>query len=320
MADLARSPKVNFINFPDLIKETIEFIKKHKRTVLILALIISLTGTYINASSGGGGGTNFSGNSSSSYNNNSSSSNGTYFDKQFEKTGLDIDSQFNTTANEIGNFVGSITGLITVISVCGFILLLVIVFTYFNYVSNIALIRFVHFADKGDVKDIKTLWTESKKQFWNLFVLMIIFFFISLGMVVVSIFLLCFICIGWILLIMLGYAMRFVSMMATRYVILENMQATEAIKKAFQELKNEYTTVLYFSLYTFLINLVYGIVILIPILIIGFLTGVISIAMQSWIIAIPGIILLVIVAYISSIAYTAFWSVFDTKVYNKFNY
>ncbi len=320
MADVARSPKVNFINFPDLIKETIEFIKKHKRTVLILALIISLTGTYINASSGSGGGTNFSGNSSSSYNNNSSSSNGTYFDKQFEKTGLDIDSQFNTTANEIGNFVGSITGLITVISVCGFILLLVIVFTYFNYVSNIALIRFVHFADKGDVKDIKTLWTESKKQFWNLFVLMIIFFFISLGMVVVSIFLLCFICIGWILLIMLGYAMRFVSMMATRYVILENMQATEAIKKAFQELKNEYTTVLYFSLYTFLINLVYGIVILIPILIIGFLTGVISIAMQSWIIAIPGIILLVIVAYISSIAYTAFWSVFDTKVYNKFNY
>ena len=320
MADVARSPKVNFINFPDLIKETIEFIKKHKRTVLILALIISLTGTYINASSGGGGGTNFSGNSSSSYNNNSSSSNGTYFDKQFEKTGLDIDSQFNTTANEIGNFVGSITGLITVISVCGFILLLVIVFTYFNYVSNIALIRFVHFADKGDVKDIKTLWAESKKQFWNLFILMIIFFFISLGMVVVSIFLLCFICIGWILLIMLGYAMRFVSMMATRYVILENMQATEAIKKAFQELKNEYTTVLYFSLYTILINLVYGIVILIPILIIGFLTGVISIAMQSWIIAIPGIILLVIVAYISSIAYTAFWSVFDTKVYNKFNY
>jgi hypothetical protein len=320
MADLARSPKVNFINFPDLIKETIEFIKKHKRTVLILALIISLTGTYINASSGGGGGTNFSGNSSSSYNNNSSSSNGTYFDKQFEKTGLDIDSQFNTTANEIGNFVGSITGLITVISVCGFILLLVIVFTYFNYVSNIALIRFVHFADKGDVKDIKTLWTESKKQFWNLFVLMIIFFFISLGMAVVSIFLLCFICIGWILLIMLGYAMRFVSMMATRYVILENMQATEAIKKAFQELKNEYTTVLYFSLYTILINLVYGIVILIPILIISFLTGVLWIATQSWIIAIPGVILLVIVAYISSIAYTAFWSVFDTKVYNKFNY
>lgn len=346
MAETAKSIDTSYaspdkdlhIDFMETIKEAYHFVKKHAKTVLTLGLIISITGGYISSfSSGGSGGGNYSfptsNNSSSNYDNSydtNYNNNYYYTDTQADvnyKNSItsEMEEAFGIEQSKVDDFIGSSTAILAGGACCGLLLVWLIVGTYFNIVSNTALINFTYNADKNVVKTFKEVWHEGKKTFWTIFSMKLIYFLIFVLISILSIPLALCLCIGWILLIILEFFYEFILMLATRFVILDNMKAMDGLKKAYAIAKENYKTVIYFGLYNLLIRLAFLFLILIPVgIVIGIIVAV-SIFASTASLSTTAIIILVILGLLLffgvtipiSTLFNSFKSVYDTKVFAK---
>ncbi len=312
-----RSPKKNFIDFPALIKESVGFMKRHKKIVLILALIITLTGGYINSSSGfSSGNINFNNSSSTSTSTPYSSKPSSRLD---QNTGYEeLDQVLDQTVRATEDFIRSGYFIAVLITACSFGLIWIIISVYLNTISNSALINFTYSADQGKVKSFKEVWSEGREIFWKVLLMRVLYIVLAIIVGVLSIFLMCFICVGWILLILLGFAWSFIMVMSTRYVIIQKMEPLDAVMKAYEDLKQNYMTVIYYSLYSLLIGLIVAIISLIIIGSIGGVALLFSVLLQSFWIMIPAIIILIPVTVALGAVVNAFMSIFDTKMFEKF--
>ncbi len=185
---------------------------------------------------------------------------------------------------------------------------------YFRTVIRGALIKIEKINREGKNLNFQTLWKEGSKSMMDIALIWLTLIPLNILYGIASIPLFCCVCIGWIILFILAILFGYFTNFMYRYKVLTDATIGESITLSFNLIKDEFSQVITYILFSIAVNIAISILSLItfaPFIV----TAVIAAINAIWILLAISVILFIIVSILLSSVLVPTLEIFNTKVF-----